>query len=270
MHTRSGFSLMELVVAVFLLALILTAVGGLVASTVQSIDETRGILRGGRAGPVILDTLTQELAAVHIYNLKPGYFIGKHDGTDDEAKDSISFVTSLNSRTARLKKTGEPTDLCEITYWAEDSEDGEGLTLYRREDPVLDDEPDKGGRYLPLASNVVSFRVRYLKINPVDLPMSFEDLLDDSENNEWNADDEEGALPTAVVIELVMVLAERDVDGEERPFKDLPRRTYRAVVRLPNLVVSPWKEPAAAPTPGDGSPTPSPGPSASPSPSESP
>ena len=85
--------------------------------------------------------------------------------------------------------------MTEITVWAERNMDRPGYTLYHREAPRIDEEPDEDGVVWPLAHNVRSFRLRYL------------DQVSGEWKDEWDtrSADTPYRLPRAVEIGLVLI-----------------------------------------------------------------
>ncbi|MEO0604729.1 MAG: type II secretion system protein GspJ, partial [Myxococcota bacterium] len=127
-------------------------------------------------------------------------------GFNDEP-DKVFFATLNHQRLYLDTRESEQT---EITIWCEDSDEGEGYTLYHREAPRIDHEPDEQGTIWPLAYNVRSFSIRYL----------------DQQDNEWKDEwdtrsaDTPYRLPRAIEIALVLIAPDPadDDDTIDVPF----------------------------------------------------
>ncbi len=214
-RARSGFTLIEIVVAVAILALI----GVLTFQTIATALDARDWLEkdddSNQSARIAMDRLHRDFELawltpnIQAVNTFKTIFVAK-----DENPDTIWFTT-LSHR--RLHRDARECDETEVTYWTEDDPThDDALVLLRREAPRIDQEPEKGGPILPLAYGVKTFNVRYL----------------DPTTNEWKDEwDTTGAetpyrLPRAV--RLVLEMLAPDPDDPEREIT----RTYASTVIL--------------------------------------
>ncbi len=212
-NARRGFTLLEVVVAIALLALI----GVLTFETVANALDARDWLEkdddANQSARIAMDRLHRDFELawltpnIQAVNTFKTIFIAKN-----EDPDQIWF-TSLSHR--RIHQNARESDETEITYWTEDDPNADNaLVLLRREAPRIDQEPEKDGTILPLAYGVKTFNVRFL----------------DPTTNEWKDEwDTTGAdtpyrLPRAVRIVLEMLAP--DPDDPERQVT----RTYASTV----------------------------------------
>lgn len=191
---RRGMNLLEVMVA---LAIILV----LVFMGLQAIDnalELRDLLQqrdevtrtarttmGKLRRELQLAFLTEHRDAIEQYET---VFVGL-----DEDPDRLYFATFAHQR---LYRDTRQSDQAEVTIWAEPSSgDDLGYILYHRESDRIDEEPDEGGRILPLARQVRSFELRYL------------DAQQDEWRDEWDtrSTDTPNRLPRAVQIGLTLI-----------------------------------------------------------------
>ena len=212
---RSGFTLVEIVVAVGLLAIIATIAFMSITASVnaQAILEEEDATN--QAARVAISTLrrdfsmawlTPNVTAINTYRT---LFVGQNGDPDRAWFASISHHRKIrNSREC---------DQTEITLWLEDDPETEGTyVLLRREAPRIDQEPERDGVIYPLAYRVKSFDLRYLV----------------SETAEWVEDwDSTGAeranqLPRAVQVVLVLMGPDPEDDDEMSP------RSYVTTVPL--------------------------------------
>lgn len=208
---RAGFTLIEVMVALAIMAVIAALTWGALSGSLDTrdyLDEQDEIDRSAR---VALARLTRELSLAFLttnteaVNTYRTVFVAK----DADGTDQLWFSTLAHRRTIRDSRE---CDQAEITLWTEDDPDGESgdLVLLHRESERIDHEPDKGGLILPLATGVARFDLRYL----------------DPQSGEWREEwDSTGAetpnrLPRAV--EITLVLRGPDPDDEdarvERPY----------------------------------------------------
>lgn len=206
---RRGFTLLEVVVALGILAMI----GLITLQTIVSALDTRDVLeeedQSNQSARVALDRLRRDLrlayltsstSAVNTYRTQ---FIGKNDDPDQ-----LWFTTLAHHR---MYRDSRECDQTEVTYWTENDPSMDGAkVLLRREAPRIDQEPEKDGLISPLAYHLKDVNFRY--INP--------------KTNEWSEDwdttgtETPNALPRAVQIALVFFVADPD-DAEklvERPY----------------------------------------------------
>ncbi|MGB0639555.1 MAG: type II secretion system protein GspJ [Myxococcota bacterium] len=202
-RSRRGLTLMEIVVALAIMALIGTISAGTLASSIEALDamdEAGGSTRTarialGRIGRELqLAYLTPHQSAGETYKT---VFVGK----DDNDEDRLWFASLAHHRKIRDSRESDQT---EITLFTEDDPDGDGAQiLFHREAPRIDQFPDKDGRPMPLARGVTRFDLRYL----------------DGQSGEWSDEwDTEGIetpnrLPRAV--QIVLALTSPDPSGED-------------------------------------------------------
>jgi hypothetical protein len=60
-------------------------------------------------------------------------------------------------------RNAQESDQCEISYYTDTKDDQ--LMLYRREDPIIDDEPEVGGKRYILLENIKTFNLRFFEAN---------------------------------------------------------------------------------------------------------
>ena len=202
---RRGFTLIEVMVALGIMAVIAMITFGVLAGTLNTrdyLDESDLVDRSARVAlgrithELQLAFLTENVTAVNTYRT---VFIGK----DNNDTDEVWFASMSHHRTLRDSRE---CDQAEITIWTEPDPNGEGgdLVLLHRESERVDHEPDKNGVVLPLATGLKRFNLRYL----------------DPTTNQWKDDwdttgvDTANRLPRA--IEVTLVLEGPDPEDEDR------------------------------------------------------
>lgn len=206
---RRGFSLLEIVVAISILALIGSITFGTIASALETRDMLEEEDRSNQSARIALDRLRNDLRLAYLtsntsaVNTYVTQFIGKN-----ESPDRLWF-TSLSHRP--MYRDSRECDQTEITYWTEADPTMSGAyVLLRREAPRIDNEPEKDGLISPLAYHLKDVSFRY--INP--------------KTNEWVEEwDTTGAdtpdfLPRAVQVALVFLVPDDEREGQfvERPY----------------------------------------------------
>jgi prepilin-type N-terminal cleavage/methylation domain-containing protein len=200
---RAGFTLLEVLVSLALMAIIAALAFGTLSGTIQArdlleendeIDRVSRLVMDRLSREISLAFLTENVSAVNSYRT---VFVGR----DNDDEDQLWFATRSHRRT--YYNTHE-CDQTEITLWLEeDPENKSRMVLLHREAPRIDNYPDKDGVILPLARNVTRFDVSYL----------------DPEKNEWKTEwdttgvDTPNRLPRAV--QVVFGLAGPDPDDDD-------------------------------------------------------
>jgi len=200
-----GFTLLEVLVSMAILAVVMAAVYEAFISNVGSVKAARQGEQVNQTARIALERLSQDLlCAVADSPEKPekvtlGMVCEDRD-EEGHAADRIDFTSFSH---VNGLGGGPKTDLCEIGYSMEKDPDGKGFILYRRDTAPPDDDLLNGGRRFQLARNVGGLNFR------------FEDA-EGQEVDAWDtlAGEKKGVLPSLVTIELSIL----DDEGKEHVF----------------------------------------------------
>jgi type II secretion system protein J len=202
---RSGFTLVELMLAVLILAIMMSIIYGVVVSTVNAAQRVEEITATSEIGPAILTQMRIDLEAAFLP--KEGeYFVATKRSGSGNGRDRIDFISGVMAYGSE-DSIEEPRfhSVNEVGYQTIDSKkDPSVAILYRREDYFIDSEPLKGGHLTELYDRVRSFSLRFLE--------------GDTWRNDWNSKTQKG-LPRAVEIELKIVVNDRDGKTQDQTFK---------------------------------------------------
>jgi general secretion pathway protein J len=195
---KRGFTLLEIILAVSVLALVGTMIYGGFAQTALNKARVEADVEHSRVIHMALERMVRELTMAFVStHVNPSLdlrvvdtvFIGEDNGTDDR----IDF-TSFSHR--RLYRNARESDQNEISYFVTEHPDEPGvLVLARREQNRIDDDARRGGKSQILVENVEEFNVEY-----------FDPLLTDWVQT-WNTEDvlaQPNRLPTQVRIRLAV------------------------------------------------------------------
>jgi general secretion pathway protein J len=213
--TRSGFTMIEVLISIGILAVIATisflSIGAAVKN--QEILETDDATN--QAARIAMSTIKRDLTLAYLtpnttaLNTYRTLFVGQNGDPD-----RIWFATLSHHRRIRNSRESDQT---EITYWLEDDpEVNEAKVLLRREGPRIDQEPEKDGVIYPLSYRVKDFNLRYLNSDTAEWV------------NDWDSTGGEhpNTLPRAVQVSLVLLTPDPDEPDEFIP------RTYATTVTL--------------------------------------
>jgi type II secretion system protein J len=204
---EAGFTLVEIMLAVVILAVIMAIVYGVVGSTVEAQRRIEEVARLSEVGPALLSQIRSDLESAFLPR-DGEYFVGieKKGSTGD--RDRVDFVAGVMAYGS--EREGDEAVFHgsnEVGYQVLDSQDPKagGLgVLYRREDYSIDAEPLKGGRLGELYDRVRHFGLEYY----------------DGEKwlGEWNSKRMKNTLPQAVKVELRIVVSDREDRPVEQAF----------------------------------------------------
>jgi len=137
------------------------------------------------------------------YRERPTIFRGKDSGT----RDALLFATMAHDR---LTRDAKQSDQMVVEYYLDSDPDAPGEeALYRREKPVIDDEPDHGGTKAKLCDHVTG------------LDISYWDWKKQEWADEWSSasTERQGWLPPRVRIKLTLKMD----DGKDKTFETQTR-----------------------------------------------
>lgn len=203
MKQERGFTLIEVLVAVSLLAVISILVWQAMGSATGSKERFEKRDAVFRSSTMILDRITRDLEMTALYTnvdllgvsasgeqMTKSVFIGSNNGDQDK----LTFNSYSHVR--YLKDTKE-SDFAEIGYFLEPSEEEEAagtFVLKKRESSPPDVEPEQGGGAMVLLENVRELNFRYYDNRKEEFVDSWDTTTSDYVNR----------LPRAVEIVLVM------------------------------------------------------------------
>ncbi len=200
---RRGLTLIEIIVALALMALIGSISAATLSTSIQALDALETAGGSNRSARIVMRRISSALQLAYLtpnktaVNTYRTVFVGKDDGDEDQ----IWFATLGHHRKIRDSRE---SDQAEITLFLhEDPDNADTKVLFLRESPLIDQYPDKGGRPMPLARGVSRFDLRYL------------DGATGEWQDEWDSEGAEtpGRLPRAV--QVVIEISSQDPNGDD-------------------------------------------------------
>ena len=195
---KRGFTLLEIILAVTILALVGTMIYGGFAQTALNKARVESDVKHYRTVHMALERIVREVSMAFVStHVNPSLdlrtvqtaFVGSDRGQDDR----LDF-NSFSHR--RLYRNAHESDQNEISYFVTEHPDQPGeRVLARREQNRIDEDPRRGGKSQILVEGVEEFNVEY-----------FDPMLSEWIPN-WATDDQFGQpnrLPTQVRVRLTV------------------------------------------------------------------
>lgn len=236
-----GFTLIEVVLALGIAAMLFTAMFMTLDQVVRSRNDMSNLATPYVVGPAILDVMAKDLSNVYFYDfVENNSFFGGEASLYGREADAISFVTltkafapdlALESIDQDNQNRGRYAYANEVSYLCRRASGGARyLELWRREDFYVDEAPHAGGDYVLLYDRVHSISFKYISRNPNapegvggDTQKTAEDMLQDG----WVSSDE-GGVPRAVLVILEIYARDSEQEIDERfQDRDTTPRIYR-------------------------------------------
>lgn len=207
-RTRRGMTLIELLVAMTILAFVGILVFGAVDGMRRSRDGVERVATRYREGRLAMARMSREIQSAYLSAHAPideslrvvdTAFIAE-PGTPASRLDFNSFANR------RLMTDSRQSDQIEIAYFSSENSETNQTDLVRRV-AAPDEEPGEGGKIEVLATDIDLFELEYL------------DPLTGRWREEWDSTSvvgEKGRLPLQVKITLVLNGASRARDGGSR------------------------------------------------------
>ncbi len=156
MKKKSGFTLIEVLVTLAIVAMFSSAVYAIFLRSAVDARSVQESTTAWRCGQSILRLLDQDLTACLPADSGFPHFTGSYDVSEASRLD---FLTTTSSRSAR---DGGAADVIRVSYRAEGEEGEEGLfKLYRVEDPSGGRSPEGESEYQLLHGGVKLFELEY-------------------------------------------------------------------------------------------------------------
>ncbi len=205
-QTDRGFTLLELLVAVFISALVLGLIATSFFQIINAKEKVEDQLELIHEARVIFSRVGKDLSSVYprgkVANSAASYPYIFFLATNEEQTDNSRL--EFSSFTRNPIEFNRESDQSEITYFLariEDDdnydEDNQVYALIRRENPWIGN--DEGGTQYPISERVKSFKLTFLNKKKSNDP-----LIEEEDIKEWNAVQLGGALPRAVGVEVVL------------------------------------------------------------------
>jgi general secretion pathway protein J len=207
-----GFTLLEILIAMFIFGIVLSTIYSSYVGTSTIIDETEYQADIYRMARVALERMYEDLESIYVPqnpepeesdddNMTGADFVGDDREIDGRDADSLRFVSRAH---IVFSEEDQPSGTAEIEYYVEQNEEESHFVLYRSDTPEMEEPPSKGTGGLVLCEKLLSIDFTYYD-------------ADGGEYDNWDSTSEafEGKIPTRVSISLEF---ENKLDAEA-PYK---------------------------------------------------
>jgi len=136
-----GFTLLELLVAIVIFAVVLSTIYASSTGTFRLVDETESQAEMYSMARIAMERMLEDLQSLYVSGRpsagiseegteSPYQFIGTDEEIDGRSADSLRFISR-----AQVEFSGQEQDhgAAEITYYVRESDGGEDFVLYRAE-----------------------------------------------------------------------------------------------------------------------------------------
>ncbi len=204
--TQHGFTLIEVLLAIAISSVVMLVVGSAFVGILNARQQVNAQTESTEAGSRILNLIQRDLDGLWYHNIKKNrVLVARNHDIAGFPVDKLDFLTSTNAANYVLDTDERPQkpSICEVGYWLKTNPDTPGLMqLWRREDPLVDDEITTEGTFQLVHDRIRSFNITYYET----LGHSAEEI------NEWDSSVAD-ALPKVIKIEFSL---ERKIASRNR------------------------------------------------------
>ena len=190
---RNGFTLLEILLAIFILATVLSTVFASYTGTLRMVSETESQAETYQMARIAFERILEDLESFYLPEQSETSEIGEEEQPFEFTHTSLRFPSRAHVVFGEEDQSWGAT---EISYEVTEGDEEEGMILYRREKPQWgEEEPSEEGEgELPLCD----------KLWPED-PVRFEVLdAEGEEMDKWDPTSED-QVPTRVNIALQFI-----------------------------------------------------------------
>jgi len=192
-----GFTLIEILLAVAVSSIVMFAVGATFTAMLEARAEVEELSESTDAGPRILSMIERDLSHLWTYDVKKNaVLVGRNRDISSFEADRIDMLTTTDSIGYVVDSINRQhhVHLCEVGYWLKPNPRYRDLMeLWRREDPLQDNDLLTDGRFQLVHDRIKSFKLTYYR----SLGFEAEEL------NEWDSSVDD-SLPRRIKIEFTV------------------------------------------------------------------
>lgn len=210
-HKR-GFTLLEILIALFIFAIVISTIFASYTGTFRIINETESQADIYGMARIALERIREDLESVCFFpreseGSKQGaaglsyQFAGEHTEIQGRSADTLSFVAMAHLVFGSEDEYSGPAA---ITYYVRKTDEKENLSLYRSDTPYFLEPPEKGTGGLILCDGLLSVSFTYYNADGVPY-------------NNWDSTSEEFKDRLPVMVSILLEFMNKA--DPETPFK---------------------------------------------------
>ncbi len=193
----AGFTLIEVLLAVAITATVMITVATTFHVMLNARDVVDDLAESTEAGPRILNLIERDLRGLWIYNVhNNAVFRGRDMDVQGRDADRMDFLTTTDAVgfVLDLQNIPRKPTVCEVGYWFKPNPRYRDVfEMWRREDPMVDDDITTQGSFQLVHDRVKNFKVTYYRTLGYEAP----------EELQWDSSVED-ALPKRLKIEFTI------------------------------------------------------------------
>ncbi|MHC4824622.1 MAG: prepilin-type N-terminal cleavage/methylation domain-containing protein [Planctomycetota bacterium] len=163
---KHGFTLMEVMIALAIMGMVMATVMQSVDQTRTAVDAIHNVMETENNGPLLLATIRRDLENIAIYDAADYKVLKGVNQTQIGAEaDRLDLIVRNRGKVpidlpSRMDPVFAP--ISEVGYRLRQNPlRPDFLELYRREDPLVDEDPFRDGTFTLLYDRVISLDLRY-------------------------------------------------------------------------------------------------------------
>ncbi len=164
---QRGFTLIEVLLAMTITSVVMVTVATTFHVMLNARDVVDDLAESTEAGPRILNLIERDLRAIWIYNVhNNAIFRGRDMDVGGRDADRMDFLTTTDAVGSVLDLQNIPRKptLCEVGYWFKPNQKYRDVfEMWRREDPMVDDDIITQGSFQLVHDRVKNFKVVYYR-----------------------------------------------------------------------------------------------------------
>ena len=213
--SRKGFTLLEILIAMFIFAVVLTTIFTSYTGTFRIIDETESQADIYAMARTVLIRMQEDLESIHFKetgvleseesSLEPAIFLGENKDIKGRDADTLRFLSRAH---LIFDEADENPGVAEISYYVSENEGEDSLTLYRSDRPQLEAPQEEGTGGLILCDGLFSVSVTYHD-------------ADGEMHENWDSSEDESKHKLPVMVSILLEFL--NIRNVEKPYKFMTR-----------------------------------------------
>lgn len=213
--SRKGFTLLEILIAMFIFAVVLTTIFTAYTGTFRIIDETESQADIYAMARTVLIRMQEDLESIHFKeagaskpeggSLEPATFLGENKEIKGRDADTLRFLSRAH---LIFDEEDENPGVAEISYHVSENEVEDSLALYRSDRPELEEPQEEGTGGLILCDGLFSVNITYHD-------------ADGEMHESWDSSEDESKHKLPVMVSILLEFV--NIRNAEKPYKFMTR-----------------------------------------------